>query len=174
MKKLPIFRIPLGERIGRKKYLNEEEVKRLLDGEIIIEEKLDGKAVMNRIGEYEVYFEFMKWKHSIFYNKLPAWEILLDVVKDGRVLPYDFKLEFARKHGFHAAPLIYRGRINNLQELVRFLDRKSAFGEETIEGIVVKNYRNQVFGKLVRKEFYEGIEEHWLRKPKVMNRILKY
>lgn len=184
-----ILRIPLnGKPLLKegKRYLSGEEVDLLLDGEVVIEEKLDGKQLAKKFLDIDrtegeeflaLYGEFMKYIHSINYDSLPSWFILWDIYspKKNYYYNYDERAEFCSSLGATMPPLIYRGKVKSMFHLADFLDRKSTFGHETQEGIVVKNYSKQMFGKIVREEFVAGIElkGHWLRSKGLakMNRL---
>lgn len=170
-----VYRIPVGKQglIGRR-IMSEEEVERLLSDHVVIEEKLDGKTVGTAIIEgFVVYGEFLKWKHSIFYDRLPSWIVAFDVLdlKNGFFLDREEKEEFLECYHISVAPLIYRGKIRK-EELTSFLDRRSRFSTKSkIEGIVVKNYRKQIMGKIVSYEFLTGMGKHWTEKRREMNRL---
>ena len=171
-----IKRIPVGRQglIGRR-VMSEEEAVKLLSDPLVIEEKLDGKTVGTAIIEgYVVYGEFLKWKHSILYDRLPGWIVAFDVLdlEKGLFLDRKEKERFLNRYRIPAAPLIYEGEIRSKEELVRFLNRRSKFSARSkIEGVVVKNYRRQIMGKIVSYEFLTGMEKHWTEKKREMNRL---
>jgi len=171
-----IYRIPVGKQslIGRH-IMSEEEVERLLSDPVVIEEKLDGKTVGTAIIEgYIIYGEFLKWKHSIYYDRLPSWIVAFDVLelKMRRFLSRREKEEFLSQYGIPVAPLICEAEITRKEDLIGFLDRQSEFSTRSkIEGVVVKNYRKQIMGKIVSYEFLTGIEKHWTKKKREMNRL---
>ena len=169
-----IKRIPTGKQgIADKRYLMQEETARLFDGEVVVEEKVDGKQITKMFSaEFPEMFiigaEFMKKRHSIFYNRLPDWVIVWDLYDQHNKMfwAYDEKVEVAKHYGFALVPLIFRGK-TTLQEVIdKYLNRQSSFGDETQEGVVVKNLHNELRGKIVRHEFITGIEltGHWMRR----------
>jgi len=140
--------------------MSEQEMRNLLTGEVVIEEKLDGSLVWVPAGEwgpYDIFYEDLRIRHSVFYDKLPAWRIFLDVTQADRVLNPELRNQYG-----DTPPLIDKGIMSQelfVEKLPRYLDRTPAFAtESTIEGIVVKNYDKQLFGKVVNIEFYKGIE----------------
>jgi len=167
-----IARIPYGQRVG-KRYLTEAEVCTLLNGTVVVEEKLDGKTIPQQHDRYTIFGEHLKWVHSTYYDRLPAWFIAFDVWDNQTrtFLPCKEKTAIITSLGYTPVHLIYTGRVNTVDELVAMTGR-SAYGNTLMEGVVVKNYNKQLFGKLVRIEFTTGITEHWIKKPKRMNRIL--
>ena len=177
MLKFPkVKRIPLGKQalIGRN-VMTLPEAKKLLSGEVVIEEKLDGKTVATDLYPgYIIYGEYMRFKHSIQYDKLPAWIVGFDVydLTTKKFLPRKKKQLILNIVGIPCVPLIFQGHIAKLSELTKFLKRKSRFSvSSNLEGIVVKNYSNQLMGKLVRYEFLKGIEKHWTKQPMVENAL---
>jgi hypothetical protein len=50
------------------------------------------------------------------------------------------------------------------------MDRTSQWSDEKVEGIVIKNYQKQLFGKISRFDFSKEIQENYLRKKKILNR----
>lgn len=170
-----IKRVPTEKFISGKRYLTNEETKQLFNGPVIITEKCDGKQMTKLFADNIVIGgEYMKHTHSIDYTKIPkssGWFILWGVYSlDHKMFySYDWEVKIANEYGFTMAPLIFSGQ-TDLEETLKFLDRKSSFGDETQEGIVIKNYANQVkglpfVGKIVRHEFVAGIElkGHYLR-----------
>ena len=163
-----IKRIPVpGLRVRGKKYLTEDEIKELFADEIIIEEKIDGKTSYEDIGKYRIFYEDLTskntvHKHIIQYKKLPPNKrIAFDVwdKENKRFLRYEEKVEFLREYGYTCAPLLFKGKVERVEELLKFLGKPSAFGAERIEGIVVKNYEKELFGKVVDPLFEEAIDK---------------
>jgi len=171
-----VGRIPVGKQaaIGRH-ILSDEYVQRLLSTPVCIEEKLDGKTVGTDLVEgYVIYGEWLKVRHSIEYDMLPAWIVGFDVleVESGKFLDRQRKERVLQECGIPCAPLIYEGRIEDVEQLLQFLDRRSAYSSvANIEGIVVKNYGLQLMGKIVTYEFITGIETHYLRSKTILNRL---
>jgi energy-coupling factor transporter ATP-binding protein EcfA2 len=157
-------------------------MKLLLDGEVIIEEKIDGRQDCRWWFEEDktpvvICGEYMKFVHSIYYNRLPDWYVVWDIFVSGNTsyfMDIDTKETFCKRLGIPCTPVLYRGRITE-EGLQYFLNRTSSFGMERAEGIVVKNYKNQVFGKIVSEEFVAGIEltGNYLKKPRRMNSVYK-
>jgi len=155
--------------------MDEAKMQRLLSGIVEIEEKLDGKTVgTSFLPEHVIYGEYLKYRHSVKYDQLPAWIIGFDVLdlNTGRLLEREEKTRLFRNIGLPCVPLLFKGRIKSQQELTAFLERKSAFSTtEKIEGIVIKNYDAQLFGKIVSYEFITGIEKHWTKQQIILNQL---
>ncbi len=70
-------------------------------------------------------------------------------------------------------PFIFFGYADK-NDLDKLVEGKSEYSTtETKEGIVIKNYRKQMRGKLVRPDFLKDLEEddHWMLKPVRKNKL---
>jgi hypothetical protein len=168
---------------GKKKYLNLEELEKLLDGKIFVEEKLDGKLTEINIDSLtsrglRVFGEDLHWKHNICYNRLPVssipFVVIIDIYDPKRERYLSYKQVFFDLTKTPTAPILLAGELD-LNEILEILESKSAFGDQQIEGVVIKNYDKQLFGKIVNPKFDNEVDdsEHWLRKKRVSNRIIK-
>jgi len=177
-----IYRIPVPsfKEVNSKHYLSLAEVEELLDGLILIEEKIDGKigAEDRENLECRLFFELMKYKHTIPYLKLPSWNIYFDVFlhNEKRFADLEVRNKILISLGLPVVRRIYYGKVNSYEELLEYLPKllsmKSVYGDETIEGIVIKNYQKQLFGKIVNPQFEEKIGDiHWTKKPICLNRL---
>ena len=184
-----VLRVPLGEyRVERehRPYLSEDEFERLLDGPVLIEEKLDGTdSILEDLPGYENYIfycEDLKYKHSIEYNRVPppfgenvpAFFVCYDIwiIDESRWANREEKEDLCEMRGVPVSPLLQMGEIKP-EDIPIIADRKSAFGDERIEGIVIKNYATGVFGKFINSEFHESVEniENWRKGKWVLNRM---
>lgn len=115
-----------------------------------------------------VYGEFMWATHHIYYDYLPDWFVCFDVYKNGKYMNRQEKEEYCRQKNFEIIPLIYEGYIDNIIHLESFVRGKSEYStDHDREGIVVKNSRKQMRGKIVVPEFVKEINEdgtHWMTK----------
>lgn len=178
---IPRILIPGFPLRGKKKYLNPEELENLFDGKVFVEEKLDGKLTKIDIMAgscFDCYGEDLHWKHNIFYNKVPISRIPFVIGIDvydhdiGEFVGYEGGTFWSE--GIPIAPVLLKGRLT-LNQVIEVLESKSAFGDEQIEGVVIKNYDKQIFGKIVNPKFDNEVDDsdHWLRKKRVSNRIRK-
>ena len=161
MKKLPIKRIPnYNDRLKNKRYMDIDEITELFKEDIVIEEKIDGSSNFTKNGNEEYYFENIEFKHSVHYKHLPKYVrdcglVILNKKVDGQFIDVT-NLK-------NSAPILFRGvfggDINKL--LNRLMKKKSLWSDDFIEGIVVKNYNKQLFGKISRFDNSGEIEEHW-------------
>ncbi|GEM_PF-983100 len=180
-------RFPIGDGKRKKNMLTKKQVSRLLEGRVVIEEKLDGRSSSFENDRYIVFAEDMKRQHSIFYI-LPGRYAVFDIFdKKRNVFLYsEEKIELAKalREGkiridgvepilFFPVPQIEKGMFS-LEELPKMLGLSAyAHNKKTtertyMEGIVVKPDRDLFLeeflsGKLVREEFEEGIKMNYLR-----------
>jgi len=175
-----IFRIsvPSFKTTRGKHYLTPDEVKELFEGMVVIEEKIDGKIDGAGVEGKIVFFEFMKFKHNIHYKNLPSFKIAFDVWDESkqRFLNLKEKQLFLGERGWFWARVIFWGKTSYkefLNYLPKILEMRSSYGEQKIEGVVIKNYGKQLFGKVVNPEFEKEIDEsgHWLKRQRELNRI---
>lgn len=194
-----------------KRCITPDELKDLLDGEVIIEEKIDGGVMgiandriigRNRVigikentkrfaglngwrgaKAYEisqipdgwmVFGEWMYTKHNIHYTRLLDWFVAFDVW-DGREFLGENKYKAITDLGFYWVGVVdIRDDLtpDTVMEYVRMVSRgTSSIGDETMEGVVIKNPDKQLMGKYVRREFMDSMEEHWLKSGLVVNRL---
>lgn len=205
----------------RKKCLEEDEVKALLGGHTVFEEKVDGGVVglawngdmhlaigkHSMINPYDnskkfyglnswiyanyekiqkiplgwiIFGEWLRSQHNIFYNNLPDYFVAFDVWNGHRYLDLQNRSDMLHRLGFAEVPLIYSGDNLDVEDVLCIADglsvsNKSRFSSsEIFEGVVIKNYDKQLYGKYVRREFLESIEKHWLELPLVENMLMSY
>jgi hypothetical protein len=163
---------------GKKEYLSDMDVVQLFEGYVVVEEKLDGKTINLPIREhtcYECFGEDLRWKHNILYNRIPLsrfpFVVGIDIYDHDIGEWVDYRSTIFWAEGIPTAPVICSGSNLTLKSVLPFLDAVSSFGEEQIEGLVIKNYSKQVFGKIVNPKFDNEVDDsvHWLRKKRVHN-----
>ena len=113
-----------------------------------------------------VYGELMWATHHIYYDNLPDWFICFDVWEGKKFLNRQEKENFCKELNLEIIPLIYEGYIDDILHLESFVRGKSEYStDHDREGIVVKNYRKQMRGKIVIPEFVKELNEdgtHWI------------
>jgi len=156
-----------------KRYLNERERTRLITGPIYVEEKIDGKLVELEQEGYTLFYENVKRRHTVEYIQLPAWLIGIDIWDWNHFLDREEKEEVFRALEVPVAPLLFQGEVSDYQSLISLLGRASAYGADRIEGIVIKNPREQLMGKIVDPIFDRKVDllGHHLRRAFVRNRL---
>lgn len=128
--------------------------------------------ILNIPHNWIVYGELCFAKHNIYYDLLPSYFLVFDIWDRNKYLKHEEK-EKLNFLGFKHVPLLHLGYCDNLLELEKLITKTSLAINSLMEGIVVKNYRKQVRGKLVRKEFMKELEEedHWLHKAMTKNQL---
>jgi len=180
-----IKRVPLGQlRVERphRPYLTEDEFKALLDGEVIVEEKVDGHPEVLEESSYVFYCEDLRYKHAIEYTRVPAPRLQapaffvcydLWMTEEDRWAVREEKENLCEMMGLPVSPLVYRGILKE-EEIPIVSAFKSNFGDGQADGIVIKNLKNGIFGKFINMEFQKGLEdaENWRRGEWKMNRLV--
>ena len=133
-------------------------------------------TVSHAIPEGYIYFaEYLKKpKHNVLsYNKIPSNHIALfgllrpdnswyEKHEDLSVAAYNI--------GVDVVPLLYSGKINDIEEVFALIDLESYLGGPKVEGIVVKNYKEYFIadrlisvmaGKYVSEKFKEKHANDW-------------
>jgi ATP-dependent RNA circularization protein (DNA/RNA ligase family) len=115
-----------------------------------------------------VYGEFMWATHHIYYDNLPDWFICFDIWDGKRFYNRQEKEDFCKELNLEIISLIYEGYIDDILHLESFVRGLSEYStDHDREGIVVKNYRKQMRGKIVVPEFVKELNEdgtHWISK----------
>lgn len=115
--------------------------------------------------------EWVKVQHHIHYDKLPDWFVAFDVLNErtGKLLNFEQKIKVIEDCDFAMIPLLEVG-VFSIDDLYLIADDQSNYAKHNWpkqtkrEGIVVKNYKLQLNGKLVMQEFLDEIIDekiHW-------------
>jgi len=164
-----ILRIPHGKQNPTKKYLTTEQILVLFSGDkIFLQEKVDGRIRAEKVHSAQFNaFENMTGKqtvhkHVMSYTDVPAdKKIYLDciVIKNGKPYVSDTAVEYSKLN--YAILTNCKGW--NLEQIFSVLEAfsklPSHFGSAEIEGIVVKNYEKQLFGKWVNEKFEDKLSK---------------
>ena len=126
-----------------------------------------------------VYGEYLnKPKHNtLAYGRMPKNNIIVFSVKIGQnfLRDYDEIKKFADRLDFETVPVLFRGEVETdpekrLSTIKNLVDNTpSILGENTVEGVVIKNYTQLTtighptvcFGKHVKDEFKERNMREW-------------
>jgi len=109
-------------------------------------------------------------KHNALkYNRTPEANIIIFDINIGNenYLTYEEKKDEATRLGLEVVPLIYKGKVNNSEEIYKMLDRESVLGGTKIEGVVIKNYlrygqdKKILIAKYVSEAFKEVHTKEW-------------
>lgn len=121
-----------------------------------------------------LYGELMYAKHTVFYNKLPDYFLAFACAdkKSGEYWKWKDLVQLCNNVGLYTVPVLYEGHIGR-DELYELIPKQSTYGEETAEGLVVWNYKQNIRGKVVRKEFMKNIGDdgHWMHKKLTINKL---
>lgn len=149
---------------------------------------LEGISYIEQIGHIIpdntiFYAEYLKTpKHNTLnYSRVPKNRIMLFGVKDTSEKFFLDTEEYAELLGIEHVPILYYGKVNDVNELTSFLERESILGNATIEGVVVKNFERKFLlggmpmpimaGKYVSEKFKEVHRERWGIEEKAKSRM---
>lgn len=120
-----------------------------------------------------VYGELMYAQHNIYYDKLPSYFLVFDIWNGDKFLGPMELTGFCQRVGLHHVPILYYGPAPARTDLVKYIPENSMYGTGRSEGIVVKNWKKQLKGKIVRPEFMKEVDEsdHWMEKSVVKNKL---
>ena len=133
-------------------------------------------SVQNRLEPGAVYFaEYLgKPKHNILaYNTTPKNGLTLFGMMKGDgmwITGHQFLEWFARDIGIDVVPLLYHGKVENIDKVFALIEQESYLGGPKVEGVVVKNYKEYfvadrlipvMAGKYVSEKFKEKHEKNW-------------
>ena len=134
-----------------------------------------GSRIADALGTDLVLFgEWCTMVHSIHYDSLPDWMLVFDVYQHstGRFWETSRRDEFARDLGLHVVPLVATGRFSE-QDLVNLIG-KSRVGHALMEGVVARTQDSsgaRQRAKVVRPDFVQQIDNHWMSGIQSMNRL---
>lgn len=214
-----IYRIcPKGMNIPpKKKCLSEQEVKELSNGEVVIEEKIDGgivgiswdhdnfrhlamgkhspiptndnskkfygfnkwiydhyEKIMLIPNNWTINGEWMRASHNILYDLLPDYFMGFDIWDGYKYIDYKSKEKIFKEFGFEMIPALYIGKVNGINDVLELIKKSKYSSFEKMEGVIVKNYAKGLMGKFVTREFDDRIDEHWLKKPLIENKLISF
>jgi len=105
------------------------------------------QAIEDRLPDNVVYYcEYLKKpKHNVLaYDRVPNNHLILFGVMKFPSMKFESRYEFLKEWAdglnIDVVPRIYKGKINNPEELLKMLETESCLGGQKIEGVVVKNY----------------------------------
>jgi len=135
-------------------------------------------SIKNKLREGAVYYaEYLENpKHNTLnYERVPKNNLALFAVAE----PTSGVMKWVVTHtvlNFHAkslnidvVPLLYWGMITERKQFEKYLNKRSFLGGETVEGVVIKNYKDksvnpyssECFGKFVSQKFKERNHKVW-------------
>ena len=111
-----------------------------------------------------------KPKHNTLkYERTPHKHLIIFDVMVGveDYLSYPEKADEAQRLGLEVVPLLFHGKITDIEQLKMFLENESILGGCKIEGVVVKNYnlftrsKKIAIAKFVSEQFKEKHKADW-------------
>ena len=130
--------------------------------------------------EAEVLFgEWLAARHTVGYTHLPGYFVAFDIY-DKRTGTFCSASERDRRMaglGIPCVRRIARQAFHTKEELLSLLETQSAYGDGFVEGAYLRidddstGRRNVARGKIVRPDFIQGIEEHWINQEMVRNTV---
>ena len=134
----------------------------------------------------QFYMEYLKKSnHNVLsYGRIPKNHFVLFGVyffKEDRFLSKSQMLSsYADMIDIESVPVLFKGKIENFEELKKMLQTTSFLGKSKIEGIVIKNYHKDLMlgghiipimcAKYVSEEFKEVHDKNWKREKTVKGR----
>eukprot|EP00286_Rhodomonas_abbreviata_P021541 CAMPEP_0181295212 /NCGR_PEP_ID=MMETSP1101-20121128/4022_1 /TAXON_ID=46948 /ORGANISM="Rhodomonas abbreviata, Strain Caron Lab Isolate" /LENGTH=926 /DNA_ID=CAMNT_0023399939 /DNA_START=126 /DNA_END=2906 /DNA_ORIENTATION=+ len=127
-----------------------------------------------------LFGEWMYAKHSLVYDRLPAFFVAFDLydVKRKKFYSRTRLYNLLADTDIHVVPLLHAGPVASLDEFRARLDTPSMFKTDgsPVEGVYIRE--DDAAGewlvrrcKLVRSDFVQGIKEHWASMELVKNTV---
>lgn len=111
------------------------------------------------------YGELLRCVHTIYYDKLPDWWLVYDIydLDKDRYLDWNTIEDICSKCDISTVPLIFIGNVDK-NILEKLMPGASLYGD-IAEGMVVKNYKKQLRGKIVKPQFVKdpSFDSHWTK-----------
>jgi hypothetical protein len=118
-----------------------------------------------------LYAEWLLVRHTIAYDRLPAYLVGLDMVVAGRFIDVDERDRRFGQAGIAGPPPLFRGVPGSMEALEALMGR-SAYGDEPVEGVVVRPLTGGEprAAKLLRRGFRTISDDDW-RRGRPRNRL---
>lgn len=122
------------------------------------------------------YGELMRCTHTIYYDKLPDWWLVFDIydLKKKQYLPWHEVARICYDIGLSTVPHVFTGNGINRNAISKVMPIQSSFGGRA-EGVVIKNYKRQIRGKVVHPEFVKdpSFKRHWSSRRATFNKLVR-
>lgn len=121
-----------------------------------------------------LFGEWCAVTHSVRYDSLPDWFLVFDVYERAAGLFWepDMRDALAEDLGLYTVPILGVGHFD-LDDLTGLMSQ-SRVGHEQMEGVVARTVTAdgpQRRAKVVRPEFVQQIDQHWMSGQHTMNRL---
>lgn len=128
-------------------------------------------------GRHILYGEWLYATHSVEYTRLPGWFVAYDLYDrhTGTFASRDYLAKVLAETSIPHVPVIYRGPVQSVEQLLAMVDGPSAYNDARREGFVLRLLRQpqgvaadaeegalELRAKLVRSDFIAG-NERWNR-----------
>ncbi len=109
-------------------------------------------------------------KHNVLaYDRTPNQHIIIfDInTEEEQYLNYNDKVKEAFRLGLEVVPVLYQGKVDRPEQLIKLLDEVSTLGGQKIEGVVIKSYtqfgvdKKALMAKHVSEAFKEVHKKSW-------------
>ncbi len=133
------------------------------------------RRLTDGLGDDLVLFgEWCTVTHSVSYDLLPDWFLIFDVYEKstGRFWEPEMRNALADDLGLFTVPFVDTGTFT-LDDLTGLM-RHSRVGHEQMEGVVARTVASdgpQRRAKLVRPDFVQQIDQHWMTDQSALNRL---
>lgn len=144
-------------------------------------------SIQNRLpNDLIFYCEYLsKPKHNTLnYGRVPKNNLILFGVCDKELRFKENLQEYADLLDIEVVPILFKGKVESVDNVYKLIERESILGNTQVEGIVVKNYSKEVMcggqvipiatGKYVSEKFKEIHGATWNKENKTGNRIEFY
>lgn len=126
-----------------------------------------------------------KPKHNaLAYDRTPRMNLVVFDINPGHedYLPFDAKKAECDRIGLECVPLMFSGKVENIEQFRSFFDVTSFLGGQKIEGVVVKQStvtlygadKKALIGKFVSEAFKEVHSAEWKNTSPGKNDILEF
>lgn len=112
-----------------------------------------------------IYAEWLLTTHSVAYDRLPSYLVVLDLWREGEFAGVDDRDAVVGHAGLIGPPEIWRGTPSSVAAVEALLDR-SRWADETAEGLVVRRVGpgEPRLAKLVRPGFDRVSDDEWQKR----------
>lgn len=129
-------------------------------------------------GRYILYGEWCYAKHGIHYDSLPNYFIAFDLYDryhEKFLSTQRFFAKLAQAPSITHVPLLTINSFTKLEEINKFLTKKSEFTDGNIEGVYIRKEDNDYLisrCKVIAPTFMESFDKHWTHKEFVKNVVM--
>jgi hypothetical protein len=113
------------------------------------------------LGRFAVYAEWLWLEHSIEYDQLPDWLVVLDLWRpDSGMVQTTVRDEVVAETGLLLPPRLYTGVLAAAASIDPLIG-PSTWGSEVSEGVVLRRMGDDARAKVVRADYRRKTDEEW-------------